>query len=82
MLEVFYPSISEVRLTDYKVRVLDSQKATGAKVRVLIESTDKTHTWNTVGVSADVIGASGIALLESMKYKLIKDEEEHKLKRC
>lgn len=74
-LELFYPSLKEVHLTDYKVRVLDASKATGARVRVLIESTDGKNSWSTVGVSTDIIKASMLALLDSIEYKLIKDKE-------
>lgn len=74
-LEVFYPQLKDVRLVDYKVRVLDSESATEAKVRVLIESTDGIENWSTVGVSRDVVQASWIALVDSMEYKLIKDIE-------
>ena len=74
-LEVFYPELKEVKLVDYKVRVLDSESTTGAKVRVLIESTDGIENWSTVGVSKDVIQASWIALVDSIEYKLIKDIE-------
>ena len=75
-LDRFYPRLSEVRLTDYKVRVLDSSAAAGAKVRVLIESTDGRRVWSTVGVSTDIIEASWIALVDSIEYKLIHDSEE------
>lgn len=74
VLEVFYPQLGGVHLTDYKVRVLEPQKATGAKVRVLIESSDESGSWSTVGVSTDVIAASWIALLEAVQYKLDKEE--------
>lgn len=74
-LEVFYPQLKEARLVDYKVRVLDSENATEANVRVLIESTDGIENWSTVGVSRDVIQASWIALVDSIEYKLIKDIE-------
>lgn len=74
-VEVFYPEIKNVKLVDYKVRVLDSESTTGAKVRVLIESTDGNESWSTVGVSRDVIQASWIALVDSIEYKLIKDIE-------
>ncbi len=77
-LERFYPSIGRLRLVDYKVRVLDSAAATGAKVRVLVESTDGVDSWTTVGVSTDVIMASKKALEDSIEYKLIKDEESHR----
>ena len=75
-LEVFYPDLSEVHLTDYKVRVLDSGSATASKVRVLIESSDGADSWTTVGVSKDIIEASWIALVDSIEYKLIKDIEK------
>ncbi len=71
-LERFYPALSSVHLTDYKVRVIDSGSATGAMVRVMIESSDGTSSWTTVGVSKDIIMASKKALLDSMEYYLIK----------
>ena len=74
-LEVFYPSLKSVHLTDYKVRVLDSREATASRVRVLIESTDGDDSWTTVGVSTDIIEASWIALVDSMDYKLLKEIE-------
>ncbi len=74
-LEGFYPVLSEMRLTDYKVRVLESSATTAAKVRVLIESTDGTNTWSTVGVSTDIIEASFMALSDSIEYKLTMEED-------
>ena len=74
-LEVFYPQIADVRLTDYKVRVMDGKSATASRVRVLIESTDGDENWTTVGVSTDIIDASWIALVDSVEYKLIRDIE-------
>lgn len=76
VLEVFYPELSQVHLTDFKVRVIDSNRATAAKVRVLIESTDGDTVWTTVGVSTDIIEASWIALVDSIEYKLLKDLEK------
>ncbi len=75
-LEVFYPSLSQIHLVDYKVRVLDTKTATAAKVRVLIETTDGVDSWSTVGVSTDIIEASWLALVDSIEYKLIKDLEQ------
>lgn len=72
----FYPALSNMHLIDYKVRVLESSDTTAAKVRVLIESTDGKNTWNTVGVSTDIIEASFLALSDSIEYKLTLDEEE------
>ncbi len=60
-------------MTDYKVRVLDSQNATGSKVRVLVESSDGVRSWSTVGVSTDIIEASWHALVDSLEYKLLLD---------
>jgi 2-isopropylmalate synthase len=74
-LKAFYPVLERVRLTDYKVRVIDGSAATAAKVRVLIQSTDGRNTWSTAGVSADIIEASCIALEDSIEYKLISDSE-------
>ncbi len=75
-LEVFYPELKEIYLTDYKVRVLDTKTATAAKVRVLIESSDGHDFWTTVGVSTDIIEASLIALVDSIEYKLLKNIEK------
>jgi 2-isopropylmalate synthase len=67
-----FPSLKVVKLDDYKVRVLDGKDGTAAKVRVLIESSDKIHRWGTVGVSENIIEASWIALIDSLMYKLMK----------
>jgi 2-isopropylmalate synthase len=74
-LKHFYPELERVRLSDFKVRVIDGNAATAAKVRVLIESTDGRNTRSTVGVSADIIDASRAALVDSLAYKLIDDME-------
>jgi 2-isopropylmalate synthase len=78
-LERFYPAIAEIRLTDYKVRVLDSDNASAAKVRVLIESTDHRESWTTIGVSTDIIDASWRALVDSIEFKLLHDQERRSL---
>ncbi|MDF1615026.1 citramalate synthase [Desulfurivibrio dismutans] len=70
----FYPQLEQVELHDYKVRVLASEHGTGARVRVLVESGDADATWGTVGVSHDIIEASWQALVDSITYKLMKDE--------
>ena len=70
----FYPAIQRVRLTDYKVRVLNADAATAARVRVLIQSTDGTNTWGTVGVSENVVEASWQALVDSLEYVLLRAE--------
>ena len=71
-LERFYPEIRQVRLVDYKVRVLNADAATAAKVRVLIQSTDGSRTWGTVGVSENVVEASWQALVDSLEYVLLR----------
>ncbi len=72
-LSKFYPSIREMRLVDFKVRVLEGSAGTAAKVRVLIESRDGKDIWNTVGVSENIIEASWQALVDSIYFKLSKD---------
>ena len=72
-LTTFFPCIRDVRLTDYKVRVLNSEGGTDAKVRVLIESSDGKDSWGTVGVSENIIEASWLALVDSITYKLKKE---------
>ena len=79
-LEKFYPSIKEVKLTDYKVRILNEASGTAASPRVLIVSTDGKRKWGTVGVSPNVIEASWRALVDAFKFKLMKDDEERKRK--
>jgi 2-isopropylmalate synthase len=69
----FYPEVEQVRLHDYKVRVLGGGEGTEAIVRVLIESGDEHARWGTVGVSHNVIEASWQALVDSMDYKLYKE---------
>jgi len=70
-LEGFYPELRAIRLTDYKVRVLNADAATAARVRVLIESSDGERTWGTVGVSENVVEASWLALVDSLEYGLL-----------
>lgn len=72
----FFPILREIRLTDYKVRVLDEKSATAASVRVLIRSTDGRDSWTTVGVSENVIEASLIALVDSIEYALMKHSND------
>lgn len=69
----FYPMIEDVKLLDYKVKVVSSKQGTESVVRVLIESGDKSDHWNTVGVSSNVLEASWMALVDSMDFKLYKD---------
>lgn len=69
-LERFYPELANIRLVDYKVRVLNAEAATAARVRVLIQTTDGQDRWETVGVSENVVEASWLALVDSLSYAL------------
>ncbi|MFA7158000.1 MAG: citramalate synthase [Kiritimatiellia bacterium] len=75
-LTKFYPAVAKVALTDYHVRIIDPKEATAAKTRVVIESSDGEDTWGTVGVSENIIEASWEALVDSVEFKLFKDEEK------
>jgi 2-isopropylmalate synthase len=66
-----YPELAHVHLTDYKVRVLDTAKGTGAVTRVLVDSTNGERTWTTIGVSENIIEASWQALFDSLVYGLL-----------
>lgn len=72
-LSKLFPIMDKVRLTDYKVRVLDEKSATAARVRVLIRSTDGKDSWTTMGVSENVIEASLHAMIDSVEYAILKD---------
>ena len=73
-LEEFYPNLKQVRLLDYKVRILDESKGTAAKTRVLVTSGDGEETWGTVGVADNIIEASWRALVDAIEYKLRRDD--------
>jgi 2-isopropylmalate synthase len=75
-LKDFYPTLSRMRLSDFKVRVLDESAGTAARVRVLIQSQDEGQVWNTIGVSENIIEASWQALVDSVEYKLLKDQSK------
>ncbi len=72
-LERFYPELREVRLVDYKVRIMNSREGTAAVTRVLIESADHEDKWDTVGVSENIIQASWEALIDAIEYKIAKE---------
>lgn len=72
----FYPSIANTSLTDYKVRVLDSNDATASTVRVLISTTDGEKVWTTIGVSRDILNASITALVDSLEILLLKERAQ------
>ena len=72
-LKDFYPTLSKMHLSDFKVRILDEKAGTAAKVRVIIQSQDEKDIWSTIGVSENIIEASWKALVDSVEYKLLKD---------
>ncbi len=76
----FYPCLEEMELTDYKVRVLSGEHGTQARVRVLVESRDHHCSWGTVGVSVNIIEASWQALVDSITYKLMKEDHRTPIK--
>jgi 2-isopropylmalate synthase len=70
----YYPSLSSMHLSDFKVRVLGEKEGTAAQVRVMIQSQDESGSWSTMGVSENIIEASWQALSDSVEYKLLKDK--------
>jgi 2-isopropylmalate synthase len=70
----FYKDLEIVRLTDYKVRIVNSSSGTAARTRVLIESSDGASTWTTIGVNDNIIEASLQALVDSLEYGLLRKE--------
>ncbi len=74
-LSQFYPSLAQVRLVDYKVRILEESTGTESQIRVLIESGDGVEEWRTVGSSTNIIEASWLALVDSLEYWLLKQKE-------
>lgn len=75
-LQDVYPKVASVRLSDYKVRILDSESGTRAQVRVLIDTKNGTKRWSTVGASANIIEASWRALADSLEYALLNGASE------
>jgi 2-isopropylmalate synthase len=71
-----FPNLRDMRLVDYKVRVVNSEAGTAARIRVMIESADEHGTWGTIGVSENIIEASWMALVDALEYKLYKDERK------
>jgi 2-isopropylmalate synthase len=71
-LGTIYPEISGFELTDYKVRILEGRQGTGAITRVLVETSDDSGEWNTVGVHENVIAASAMALEDALTYGLLR----------
>ena len=75
-LRAFYPGVDEVRLVDYKVRILDGTAATAARTRVIIDSMDGARTWSTMGSDTNIIAASASALADSLEYAIWKSGSE------
>ncbi len=73
-LNDFYPNLATMRLVDYKVRVVNSEAGTAARIRVMIESADDNDVWGTIGVSENIIEASWLALVDAIEFKLYKDD--------
>lgn len=73
-LQEFYPNLAQMHLVDYKVRVVNGQEGTAARIRVNIESTDGQQSWGTIGVSENIIEASWKALVDAVEFKLLKDK--------
>ena len=71
-LEKFYPELSKLELTDYKVRILEGRLGTGAVTRVLVETSDGAGEWSTVGVHENIIAASAMALNDAVTYGLLR----------
>ena len=70
-----YPTLEDMRLVDYKVRVVNSEAGTAARIRVSVESADRDDFWGTIGVSENIIEASWLALVDAIEYKLYKDQD-------
>ena len=73
-LDGCFPNLSSMQLVDYKVRVVNEEAGTAARIRVVIESSDDNEVWGTVGVSENIIEASWKALVDSIEYKIYRDE--------
>ena len=71
-LETVYPELAKLELTDYKVRILEGRLGTGAITRVLVETSDGTGEWSTIGVHENVIAASVMALEDAVTYGLLR----------
>ena len=75
-LRAFYPQLDDVHLYDYKVRILDGDQATAARTRVIIDSSDGTLEWSTMGSDTNIIAASALALADSLEYAIWKSGAE------
>ncbi|MDD4890900.1 MAG: citramalate synthase [Phycisphaerae bacterium] len=77
-IQEYYPALKQMHLADFKVRVINPRDATAARVRVIIESADRTAHWGTIGVSENIIDASWMALVDSIEYLLLREEDRQK----
>jgi 2-isopropylmalate synthase len=75
-LTKFYPQIGRMHLIDFKVRIVEGSEGTAARVKVLLDSRDGEEMWSTIGVSENIIDASWQALVDSIQYKLCKDDKK------
>jgi len=75
-LERFYPQLASIRLTDFKVRVVNAAEGTAAKVRVMVESRAGSRSWGTVGVHTNIIEASWQALVDGVEWGLLQSLDE------
>jgi 2-isopropylmalate synthase len=75
-IQSYYPALEQMSLVDYKVRVINPRDATAARVRVIIESSNRQRSWGTIGVSENIIDASWMALVDSIEYLLLNEEEK------
>ena len=73
-----YPHLADIKLVNYKVRILDEQKATGAVTRVLLDASDGTDTWGAIGVHENVIEASWDALVDSLEAGMLPNRAHHR----
>ena len=71
-----YPHLSDIELVNYKVRILDEAKGTGAVTRVLLDASDGEDSWGTVGVSENIIEASWEALVDSIEYGMVRSQKQ------
>ena len=71
-----FPNLNDMQLIDYRVRVVNSEAGTAARIRVIIESRDRKDVWGTIGVSENIIEASWLALVDAVEYKLLLAEGE------
>ena len=70
-----YQHLADIELVNYKVRILDENKGTGAVTRVLLDASDGDETWGSIGVSENVVEASWEALVDSIEYGMVRSQQ-------